>query len=260
MKTEFLSKGEESVSIILKDTDAPFVNTLRRLIMDYVPVMAVEEAEIIENSSAMYDEALAHRLGLMVLLTDIKSYTLKRDCACGGKGCARCELWLEIKAKGPKIVCAEEVESTDPKVKPVHPKMPIVKLLAKQSIHVKMKAVMGEGIDHVKFSPGLVYYQGYPSIKIGDIKDAAKIAAVCPKKVFVVKDKKLVIDDDKKCFLCNACVDETNGEISVKGSNENFIFHIEPWGQLRPDEMLLKATDIMNEKIDEMLKLLKKID
>jgi DNA-directed RNA polymerase subunit D len=118
---------------------------------------------------------------------------------------------------------------------------------------------MGQGKYHMKFSPGLIYYRGYPIIKIKSIKNPEAIKAVCPAKVYDVKGGKLKITDEKKCILCKACVEASKNNIEVNGSSEDFIFHIEPWGQITPKEMLLKAVEIMDSKLNEFNKLIKKI-
>ena len=55
--------------------------------IDEVPTMAIEDVEFRKNNSILYDEMLAHRLGLVVLKTDLKSYDLLEECTCKGKGC-----------------------------------------------------------------------------------------------------------------------------------------------------------------------------
>ncbi len=69
-------KDEGKLSFVIKDTTAAFVNTLRRIMVEEVPTMAVEDVEFRKNSSALYDEMIAHRLGLTPLKTDLKSYNL----------------------------------------------------------------------------------------------------------------------------------------------------------------------------------------
>ncbi|PIY59935.1 DNA-directed RNA polymerase subunit D, partial [Candidatus Woesearchaeota archaeon CG_4_10_14_0_8_um_filter_47_5] len=123
------SKKYGKLSFVIEGTDVAFVNSLRRVIIDEVPTMAIETAEIRKNSSVLYDEILAHRLGLIPLKTDLKSYNLPTECPCGGERCAQCQLTLTLKAKGPKMIYAEDIQSQDPKITPVYPKMPIVQLL-----------------------------------------------------------------------------------------------------------------------------------
>lgn len=267
MKTELINKENDTVNLLLKETNPTEINMLRRLIIDEVPTLAIEDVSFIKNGSALYDEIIAHRLGLIVLKTDLKSYDLPTECKgkkkgeteCTKENCPHHTVLFKLKAIGPKTVYAEELEGKDKKVKPSHPKMPIVKLLKKQALEFEARAVMGQGKDHMKFSPGLVYYRGYPLIKVGDVKHPESISAVCPTKVYEIKNGKLKIADEKKCILCKACVDASKNKIEINGSDQDFIFNIESWGQLTHEEMLLKAIEIMDTKLNEFGKLLKKI-
>ena len=96
MEVRVLENDKENgkLSFILKDSLPVYVNTLRRLMIDEVPTMAIEEIEFQKNNSILYDEAIAHRLGLVPLKTDLKSYNLPDKCKCEGKGCNRCLLKL----------------------------------------------------------------------------------------------------------------------------------------------------------------------
>src|SRR3972149_11609867 len=80
-------KKNKKVTFLVKGTSVSYVNTIRRLIMNEVPTMAIEDVEIRKNSSILYDEIIAHRLGLIPLTTDLKSYNLPDKCKCEGKGC-----------------------------------------------------------------------------------------------------------------------------------------------------------------------------
>lgn len=259
MEMKVLSKDNERMVFLIKDSDATRVNTLRRLIMNEVPTLAIEEVNFLKNSSALYDEFIAHRLGLIPIKTDLKSYTMPNKCKCKGKGCAHCQLWFSLKAQGPKTVYAEELISKDPKVKPLYPKMPIVKLLKKQVLEFEAVGVLGIGKDHMKFSPGLVFYQSYPIIKLGNVKNPDHISSICPTKVFEVKNNKLVIADEKKCILCMAC-SEASPEIKVEGSKDDFIFTVESFGKLTPNEMVMTTFDVFDEKLDKFSEALKKAE
>lgn len=259
MEMKILSKDNGTIVFLIKDSDFPTVNTLRRLIINEVPTLAIEDVTFQKNSSALYDEFIAHRLGLIVLKTDLKSYTMPNKCKCKGKGCAHCQLWFSLKAQGPKTVYAEELVSKDPKVKPVFPKTPIVKLLKKQVLEFEAIAVLGIGKDHMKFSPGLAFYQSYPIIKIGNVKSPDAISAICPTKVFEVKNNKLAVFDEKKCVLCNACCDASS-EVKVDGSKKDFIFTVESFGQLTPNEIVMKAFDVFDDKLDDFSEALKKAE
>ena len=152
MQIEILSKDKEQghISFILKDSSVFFANTLRRMILEEVPTLAMEDIAFKDNSSALYDEIIAHRLGLIPITTDLKSYNLPADCTCKGKGCAKCTVQMSLQVKSAGIVYAEEITSKDPKCKPVFGKTPIVKLIKGQSLAFEATAMLGQGKDHVK--------------------------------------------------------------------------------------------------------------
>src|SRR3989344_2313138 len=103
MNIKLIEKKKDSISFLAKNITAQFANSLRRTILDEVPTMAINTVKISKNSSALYDEMIAHRLGLIPLKSDIKGYELKQDCKCKGEGCARCQTTLSLKAKGPAV-------------------------------------------------------------------------------------------------------------------------------------------------------------
>ncbi len=249
-----LDKNKEKISLIVKNTNSVFINTLRRMIMEEVPTLAIEDVKFIENSSALYDEMIAHRLGLVALKTDLKSYDIKKK----GKGSkVFTELTFKLKAKGPGNVYAEEIKFKDPKVKAVYPKTLIAKLLKGQNLNIEGTAILGIGKDHTKFSPGLVYFHGYPNIEIIKPMVATGAVKVCPKHVFRLANKKLEVVDLLKCDLCMACVNELPEAIKVEGSKKDFIVNIESWGQLKAKEMVQYAIELLNDKLDEFGKLIK---
>lgn len=264
MEIRLLEKNKEKtkVSFILKNTTPSFANAIRRTIMDEVPTLAVEDVEFRKNSSILYDEIITHRLGLIPLNTDLKSYNLKEKCTCKGEGCAKCQLKMVLKAKGPTTVYASDLKIKDPKVKPIYPQMPIVKLIKNQQVELEATAELGQGKVHAKWSPGLVYYKYKPAIEIDKKCDnCGKCVDVCPLNIFEMKDKKLALNKDNvlKCHLCGACQEECPKDVIKIADNENeFLFYIESWGQLNYKEMLTEAVKIFQSHLDEFTDIMKK--
>jgi len=265
MKIEFLEqdKKQKKLSFILKNANAAFANALRRNAIEEVPTMAIEDIEFRNNSSVLYDEIIAHRIGLIPLTTDLKSYNLPDKCKCGGKGCAQCQLKLTLKVKVQGTVYASEFKSADPKVKPAYPNMPITKLLKGQKLELEATAILGKGKDHAKWCPGLVYYKLMPIIEIKkNCTNPEVVVEQCPQNVFEIKNNKLVLNKDNllKCHLCNACVDicEPKGAVTVENSNKDFIFYVESWGQLEPKEIINEALKIIKDTSNEFIKEIKK--
>lgn len=238
-------------TFVIEGVNPAFVNEIKRAAASQIPVMAIEDIFFIDNNSALYDEILAQRLGLIPLTTG-KEYNLKETCKCKGKGCALCRAKLTLKIKGPKSVYASDLEAKDPKVKPVYPEMLIVELLEGQEIELEAHAYLGIGQEHAKWSSCLAHYQGYPNITIDQKKVNIKVAIEhCPRDVFEAKDKKLVVKNLLNCNLCKSCEDRTNGAVKVTGDDGKFIFTIESWGQLPSDEILKQSVKIINSKLKD---------
>ncbi len=234
MEVKLLKKEDNKMHFLIKGVNYAFVNSLRRLIVYRVPVMSIDEITVKTNSSALYDEILAHRLGLIPLKTDLKSYNVHTECKCEGKGCENCQLVMTLKAKGPCTVYSESIKSKDPKVVPVYGKMIIVKLLEGQEIDLQMIAVLGQGIEHIKFAPAIAYYQGYP--------------------IKVLNEKEEVVN-----FKGNDEDALKTANMLVEGSTEDFIFTVESYGQLTPEQIVNKAIEIYEKKVKDFDKALSKI-
>jgi len=257
MNLKILDKKENKLTVLAKGINAPLANTLRRSIMEEVPVMAIDEVTFVKNTSALYDEIIAHRLGLLPLTTDLKGYEFKENCKCKGKGCARCQLKFILEAKGPCVVYAENLKSKDSKITPVYPKMPIVKLLKGQTLQIEAIARLGKGKEHAKFAPGLVYYRAVADIKTSTCQKPEEIAKICPKNVFKVEDKKLKIVNELDCDLCLACVEASKNDIKVEDKKDEFIITIESWGQLDIKKIVDEGISEFNSKLKELDKKIK---
>ncbi|MBD3263326.1 DNA-directed RNA polymerase subunit D [Candidatus Woesearchaeota archaeon] len=251
MAIKILKKSDNKVKFVLSKATPELANALRRAISFEVPVLAIEDVYFTKNSSALYDEIVAHRVGL-IPLKGAKGYTLPDECKCKGKGCARCQTKAKLKVKGPATVLAKDLKFKDKSVKPVYPDMPIVKLLKNQELEFEATATLGKGKEHSKWSSGLAFYQRYPSIYIGqkDIKTPEKIVKLCPRNVYKTSGDRLVAENILDCNLCMACVDETKGTINVGSEEGKFIFTIESWGQLSPKAMLTNASKILKKQIN----------
>ena len=114
MKLEFLNKEDDTTILILKETNPTEANMLRRTIMEEVPTLAIEDVNFVQNGSALYDEMVAHRLGLVALKTDLKSYDLPTECkgkkkgesTCTKENCPHHTVIFQLKINGPKLVYA----------------------------------------------------------------------------------------------------------------------------------------------------------
>jgi DNA-directed RNA polymerase subunit D len=253
MNIEHVSTDKKSgrSTFLLKGATPAFANFLRRAMLESVPTMAIHNVEFQKNSSVLYDEIIAHRLGLLPLSTDLKSYVLPAKCKCNGEGCARCTLKLTLKAKGPGTVYASEIKSKDPKVKPVFGDTPIVKLLKGQELELEATAKLGQGKQHVKWSPGLAWYTYEPIITVNNNSPKlAECKSQYPPQVFDKNgkiDAKLITGYN----LVDACDGVCPEVVKIEYNPNNFLFSIEPWGQLDPKEIAQAAADTLLESLQE---------
>ena len=121
-------------------------NAIRRAAIGSVGCMAIDAVTFYENTSAMFDEYISHRLGMVPLLTP-KGY---------GEGDA---VALSIEAEGPTTIYSKDLKSSDKEVKPANGDIPIIKLAEGQRVRAECKAVLGSGSRSAKFQPGIVSYK-----------------------------------------------------------------------------------------------------
>jgi DNA-directed RNA polymerase subunit D len=259
---EIIEQKDNKLKVVIDKINPVIANTLRRVIMTEVPVMAIDTVTLVKNNSGLFDEVLAHRLGLVPLKTDLKPYNLPSECKCDGEGCALCQVNLTMDIKGPCTVYSRDLKSDDDKIVPVHEDMPLTKLNEKiHSLKLEAVATLGRGTEHAKYSPGLVFYHGYPDIKISDKLENGEEIAKVRSELYEFKNGKLKIKDITKCDLSNAGDDiaKPKGAIEVSASNEKFIFNLESWGQLSHKEIFREAFKIIDSNLDDFSKEVKKI-
>lgn len=176
MKVKTVSKTKDGIVLKVEGASSVLVNSIRRAALTRVPVMAVEEVDMIMNTSAMYDELFAHRLGLVALSFNPKRHKPPAECRCKGKGCAKCTVKLVLEKRGPGNVYASDLKSTDEDVKPLHPRAVLLLLRANQEVKLEASAVMSTGRDHAKHLPAVIGYSfAAKKLKGEEVADEASI-------------------------------------------------------------------------------------
>jgi len=255
--TVFEKKNPSNIKLLISGLDETYINTLRRSMSAEVPTMAIEDLEIRKNHSVLYDEMLSHRLGLIPFKTDLKSYELFKP---GDQLNAKNSLKMVLKAKGPGFVYAEKIKTKDPKIVPVEPKLPIVKLLEGQEIELEATAIIGKGKYHSKWSPGLFYHHQATKITIKKqpkTEEQEKILRTFPKGLFEIKAGKLSIKDENKEMECED-YEGAYPEVEITTTND-YILGVESWGQLTPKEIVKTSIEEFDQKLEEFQEELKKV-
>ena len=149
---EVLSQDEQRISIKLKGIPLQYANALRRICLNGVPVFAIDTVDIVENSSVLADEGLAHRLGLVPLKTDLSEF---KDLANINTEDSTNRVMLTLdsgETNETRTVLSSELTSEDNFVKPISDKIPIVELAPGQRIKVEAYARLGRGLEHAKWN------------------------------------------------------------------------------------------------------------
>jgi DNA-directed RNA polymerase subunit D len=154
---EVVEKSDERIVVRFNNVPRQYVNSLRRLAISEVPTLAIDDVVILENSSVMHDEAVAHRLGLIPLRTDPGRFVMPHECDCKSTlGCSKCRVLLVLDSEANEktlVVTSGELVSEDELVKPVSKDIPIIVLAPNQKLKFEAYARLGTGKDHAKWQP-----------------------------------------------------------------------------------------------------------
>ncbi len=255
MEITILHKTSADIHFLVEGADVAFANALRRTMLTRLPAMAIDEVLVLENTSVMYDEMLAQRLGLIPLTTVLEDYNLPEECDCEGKGCSLCQcaLTLEVESgEEDQIVYSRDLTSQDPKVVPASSDIPLVKLAPKQTLIIEAYARLGKGVDNAKFQPvATVAYKYVPIVTVDKKKctQCGECVEICPKNILRLDGDTIATQNVLDCSLCEACVEECEpGAITIDTKDNAFLFKVESTGALPPETIVEKSAELLMER------------
>ena len=262
MEVSILGHTDRSLKALIRNVPLPLMNALRRTIIAEVPTMAIDEVIFIDNTSALYDEIIAHRLGLIPLKTDLDRYRTMEEAGC--KDIMQCKeaavrLILDVEAKDDiEIVYSRDLKSEDPEIVPVSDKIPIAVLSKGQKIALEAYARLGRGREHIKWSPVSVSAFKYlPKIRVNTdlCTYCGECVKACPKRIFDIKNDQIEIKNIIECTLCRSCEEACPTKaITVTWDSNSFVFYLESTGALPPKRIITEAFKILKKKLLELHK------
>ena len=146
MSLQVIDQNEQKISVKLQGMPLQYANALRRICLNGVPIFAIDTVDILENSSILADEGIAHRLGLIPIKTEFSSIdsNIESD---------KVMLTLDSgDTTETRTIFSGDIQSQDNVIKPISEKIPIVTLAPNQKIKFEPHPRLGRGTEHAKWN------------------------------------------------------------------------------------------------------------
>ena len=263
MEIVFSRLDDQIARFSLAGSNPAFANSFRRAMSGEVPTLAIEDVKIYDNTSALFDEMLAHRIGLIPIRTEEGCFVPRDACTCGGEGCPGCSVLFTMSVEGPGMVTSKDLISQDPRIGPASPDIPLVKLIKDQKVVLEARAVVSRGREHAKWQPTTACgYKNYPVITINDRCDACgQCVDECPRGILEIREGRVAVVEGRLefCSLCRlcerACLNTGIGEeagITVRSDETRFLFVVEGDGSLPAKSIIRQALDYIRTQSEEL--------
>ena len=234
---EFIERGDREARFVVRNITPAFANGIRRALLADVPTLSIDTVRFVENSSVMFDEQLALRLGLVPLTTP-------EDFAEGDT------VTLALDVEGPGTAYSGDLVCQDPEVEAADKNIPIIELKDDQRLELEADAEPGYGRDHAKHQGGVAV--GYRHLQrvnvVGDSAEYAEEEAEILRGV-IQEDDELVATDEFDNDLTNRYPGK---ELEVDDVPGAFVFHVESDGSMPVSELVLRAVDSLVGRADEL--------
>ncbi|MCQ2070336.1 MAG: DNA-directed RNA polymerase subunit D [archaeon] len=284
MQIEIVEMEDRKAKFIIKNSSPAMANALRRTMLQDIPKMAIDKVEFhlgpimqddkeYESITSLFDEVIAHRLGLMPVPTynsDGKPFLFRDECVCGGEGCPSCTIMYSLNRFGPATVLSGDLMPLgDPSLKVKDEFIPVVELTNTQAVLIYAHAKMGTAKQHVKWQAAFgVGYSYMPIVEISDsplAKDSGIVKYAIDEYPGLFKEVggKLVVDDIYRACTYGKAVeqDETlKGIVSVSWDDTTFVFKYETDGSLTARQVLDTAVEILSNSASEFGSLVEALE
>ncbi|AKA47747.1 DNA-directed RNA polymerase subunit D [uncultured archaeon] len=266
MPLKIIESSERFIRFSVDGISPSIANALRRTLVNDIPKLAIEnvqfhhgqirdtEGNVYDSSLPLFDEVVAHRLGLIPFKTDLKM-NFRDECSCEGKGCPLCTVTYSINKLGPSEVLSSDLQAVDnPDLVASDPNIPIVKLSEKQAMLVSAEAILGRAKEHAKWqaTSGVSYkYHREFTVDKEIFEQWELIKNSCPDAV-LKEDKKSITFTDDVPHRQIVQLFEAKG-VRIVEDDTRFVFKFETDGSLNALEVLDYALKRIPQRINTLL-------
>jgi DNA-directed RNA polymerase subunit D len=239
----FIDGDEREARFLVRGVTPAFANGIRRAMIADVPTLSVDEVRVIENSSVMFDEQIAHRLGLVPLTTP-DDYEIGET------------VTLALDVEGPGTAYSGDLVSTDDQVEPADNNIPVIELKdlegseTPQRLEVEAEAVLDRGREHAKHQGGVaVGYRHLQEVEV--VGDADEFGERDPHilRGVIQEDGELIPTEEFDHDLTSRYPGK---EVEVHDVPNAFVFHVETDGSLTVEELTANAVDSLHDRAAEL--------
>ena len=263
MKLDILELKPKKAVLKIEETRPYFVNSIRRVMLSELPKLAIDDVIIYDNTSALFDEIISHRLGLIPIPTDLSLLTFRSDCVCKGKGCPNCTVHYTLSKEGGGTVYSGDLQPAEKSWAIKEDKIPIVELYGDQRLILEVEAVLGRGRDHAKWqavlAPGYTMETTieFDKKRLNDVKE---FLSKIPEEIAEIKADKIILKDDKKLAKLQYYIEKEKIDfINIKKDPTKITFSFETDGSFTTKDAMIESIKILEKKYAELNKLLKEI-
>lgn len=266
---KILSISDRRISLYAENYPLPYMNALRRVILSDVPTMAIEYAYFHDNTTSVYDEMVAHRLGLVVLRSDeaLDKYKPPEECRDVEPPDPKCyaEFFLDVSVPSDNTsgiyVKASDLALSDKSVAPVYPETPIVYVAPGQRIRFEAYARLGRGREHGKWSPAsesslryLPVVEYYPEKATPECLQCLSGYPEIVEALKGGKPGKMKLLGDVNTGALRYCSETAcRGAVSVAYEESGLILRVESTGSLRPERIIMEAIRVIDGMVARLL-------
>ncbi|OIO27066.1 DNA-directed RNA polymerase subunit D [Candidatus Micrarchaeota archaeon CG_4_10_14_0_2_um_filter_60_11] len=238
MKFTLLEDTGPKAYWLVEGAKPALLNALRRAVIAELDAFAIDTVEFMENSSPLFNDYLANRIGLVPLTFDESA---SKD--------AQIIFSLEAEAlEEPRAVYSGELKSQDDLIAVHSTNIPIIKLGKGQVLRLQGTAIMNKGRKHAKFQSAIASY-GH----LGDYKLAEKCAK-CGGEIKARLSKDLAAKIKSKpveSALCFKCEDAAfNKDPSKHPDSKEYIFFVESYNNIPAVRQLQRAIDALENGLE----------